>query len=189
MGVLIKYLIYLSYLFFFSELGLMLVKRSGTKSSKVQKDKGSLVLLWITIAISFTLGFIFANYHHWGYSEYLVYGIGLFIILIGLIIRWISIFQLKKAFTVDVAIGAEHKLKTDGMYKVIRHPSYLGLLLIMVGFSICMNSLISAIIVTVLMFLVILYRIVVEERVLIEGFGDAYKTYQLRTKRLIPWIY
>jgi len=189
MGVLIKYLIYLSYLFFFSELGLMLVKRSGVKSSKVQKDKGSLVMLWITITISFMLGFIFANYHHWGYSKYLAYGIGLFIILIGFIIRWASILQLKKAFTVDVAIGTEHKLKTDGMFKIIRHPSYLGLLLIMVGFSICMNSLISSIIVIVLMFLVILYRIVVEERVLTEEFGDTYKTYKSQTKRLIPWIY
>jgi len=183
------YLIYLSWAFFLSELILMLVKRSGVKSSKVQKDKGSLVLLWITITISFTLGFIFANYHHWGFSQHIAYVIGLFIILIGFIIRWASILQLKKAFTVDVAIGTEHKLKTDGMYKVIRHPSYLGLLLIMVGFSICMNSLISAIIVIVLMFLVILYRIVVEEKVLIEGFGDTYKTYQSRTKRLIPWIY
>lgn len=167
----------------------MIVKRSGVKSSKVQKDKGSLVLLWVTITISFMLGFIFANYHHWGFSQHLAYGIGLFIILIGFIIRWASILQLKKAFTVDVAIITEHKLKTDGLYKIIRHPSYLGLLLIMVGFAICMNSVISAIIIIVLMFLVILYRIVVEERVLVEEFGDTYKTYQSNTKRLIPWVF
>ena len=167
----------------------MLVKRSSVKSSKIQKDKGSLVLLWVTITISFTLGFMFANYHHWGYREYLVYGVGLFIVLVGFIVRWASIIQLKKAFTVDVAIGTEQKLKTDGIYKIVRHPSYLGLLLIMGGFSICMNSLISIVVIIILMSLVILYRIVVEERVLSGAFGDAYKSYQASTKRLIPWIY
>ena len=167
----------------------MLIKRSGKGSSKVQKDKGSLVLLWVSIPLCFALGFTFANYHHWGFSEYLVYGIGLFIVLFGFIVRWASILQLKKAFTVDVAIGDKQKLKTDGMYKVIRHPSYLGLFLIMIGFSISMNSLISIALVILPMFLAIHYRIVVEEKVLSDGFGEAYKNYITKTKRLIPWLY
>jgi len=100
-----------------------------------------------------------------------------------------SIFQLKKAFTVDVAIGTEQKLKTDGMYKIIRHPSYLGLLLIMIGFSISMNSLISVLLVTIPMFLAINFRIIVEEKLLTEGFGDVYNNYKTKTKRLIPWVY
>jgi len=167
----------------------MLVKRSGTTSSKIQKDKGSLILLWITITICFTLGFIFAYWRVWGLNEYLIYGCGLFIILLGFVVRWASILQLKKAFTVDVAVGAEQKLKTDGMYKIIRHPSYLGLWLIMIGFSISMNSLISIALVIIPMFLAINYRVIVEEKVLAEGFGDAYKNYQSTTKRLIPYVY
>lgn len=167
----------------------MLVKRSGASSSKIQKDKGSLILLWITITICFTLGFIFAYWRVWGFNEYLIYGCGLLIILLGSVVRWASILQLKKAFTVDVAVGTEQKLKTDGMYLIIRHPSYLGLLFIMIGFSISMNSLISIALVTIPMFLAINYRIIVEEKVLTEGFGDAYKNYKTKTKRLIPWVY
>ena len=125
-----KYLIYLSWVFFLSEFLLMLVKRSGAKSSKVQKDKSSLILLWVTITLCFTFGFILANYKVWKLSNFIIEGLGVIIILIGLSIRWLSILQLKKAFTVDVAIGKEQKLKTDGMYKAIRHPSYLGLLMI-----------------------------------------------------------
>lgn len=167
----------------------MLVKRSNKSKSKQRNDRGSLILFWITISICFTLGFMFANHKVWNFSNYILFGIGLFIILIGLSIRWLSILQLKKAFTVDVAVGTEQKLKTDGMYKVIRHPSYLGLMLIMVGFSISMNSLISIALVTIPMLLAIHYRIVVEERVLSDGFGDVYKNYISKTKRLIPWVY
>lgn len=184
-----KYLIFLSWIFFISEFLLMLVKRSGATSSKVQKDKGSLILLWITITICFTLGFIFAYWRVWGFNEYLIYGSGLFIVLLGFIIRWASILQLKNAFTVDVAIGTEQKLKIDGMYKVIRHPSYLGLLLIMIGFSISMNSLMSVVLIIMPMFLAINYRIIVEEKVLTEEFGDAYKNYKSTTNRLIPYVY
>lgn len=184
-----KYLLYLSWIFFLSEFLLMLVKRSGASSSKVQKDKGSLILLWITITICFTLGFIFANWRVWGFNEYVIYGFGIAIVLLGFIIRWASILQLNKAFTVDVAIGNEHKLKTDGIYSAIRHPSYFGLLMIMLGFSISMNSLVSVTVVLFPMFMVLHYRIVVEEKLLIDEFGKEYTAYHARTKRLIPWVY
>lgn len=183
------YLIYLSWLFFLSELLLMLIKRSGKGSSKVQRDKGSLALLWVTITLCFSLGFTFAFRGIWALKGINFYFLGLFFIFIGLAIRWISIIQLKKAFTVDVAIGAEQKLTTDGLYKLVRHPSYLGLLLIMTGFSISMGNFISILAIVIPMFLVIHYRILVEEKVLVEAFGDTYISYQATTRRLIPWLY
>lgn len=167
----------------------MIVKRSKKSTSKHRKDQGSLVLLWVTITLCFTFGFMFANYHRWDLANYLIAGIGLLIIIAGLIIRWIAILQLKKAFTVDVAIGADQKLKTDGVYKFVRHPSYLGLLMIMAGFGISMNSPISILITVIPMFLVLWYRISVEENLLIEAFGDQYIEFSKRTKRLIPWVF
>lgn len=167
----------------------MLIKRSKKSTSKHRKDEGSLILLWIVITLCFTFGFMFSGYRVWNYNNIIVTGFGVILIFVGLIIRWIAIIQLKKAFTVDVAIGIEHNLKTDGMYKVIRHPSYLGLLLIMIGFSISMSSLISIVVVTAPMFLAINYRITVEEKALTEGFSEAYESYKAKTKRLIPWVY
>lgn len=166
----------------------MLVKRSKESDTKQRKDKGSLILLWIMITLCFTFGFIFAKYNHWESINFVFAGIGLLIIIVGFIVRWMTIIQLKKAFTVDVAIGQEHELKTSGMYKWIRHPSYLGLLLIMVGFSLYMNSIISVLVIFIPMLLVIMYRISVEENVLIEEFGDSYVTYKLKTKKIIPWV-
>lgn len=185
----LKYIIYLSWLFFVSEFLLMLIKRSGKSSSKVQHDKGSLILLWVTITLCFATGFTFAYSGIGALKELNIFIIGIGLILVGLVFRWISIFQLKKAFTVDVAIGAEQKLKTDGLYKLVRHPSYFGLLLIMTGFSICMHNFISILVIVIPILLVINYRIQVEEKVLIDTFGNEYKVYQASTKRLIPWLY
>ena len=184
-----KHLIYLSWLFFISEFLLMLVKRSSKSTTRQRGDRGSLILLWVIITVSFTSGFIFANYRVWNSLNYTIATFGLFLILVGFVIRWISILQLKKAFTVDVAIGTDHKLKTNGMYRVIRHPSYLGLFIIMVGFSICMNTIVSFLVVTTLMFIALMYRIYVEEKALSAAFGEDFTAYKSKTKRLIPWIF
>ena len=92
-------------------------------------------------------------------------------------------------FTVDVAIANEHTLKTNGLYKVVRHPSYLGLILIIAGLGLCLNSWLSFIIMFVPTFIAISYRIAIEEKALIEEFGDQYTQYKSKVKRLIPGIY
>ena len=183
-----KYLILLSILFFVSEFLLMLVKRSKKIESKRQNDKGSLVLLWVVITLCFTFSFMFANYRTWTLINYSIYVIGVVIILAGAIIRWISIIQLSSAFTVNVVIANNHKLKTNGVYKYVRHPSYLGLLLIMFGFSVSMNSYISILIITIPMLLAILYRIKVEEEILEAEFGSEYSNYKNSTKKLFPGL-
>jgi protein-S-isoprenylcysteine O-methyltransferase Ste14 len=184
-----KLLIYISYFFFISEFVLMLLKRSKKTSAAKQNDKGSLLSLWFSIMITLTAGFYITFYGLWSFSNNIIYYSGLIIFLFGLILRWCAILQLKKAFTVDVAINKDHILKTDGLYKKIRHPSYLGLLLILVGLSVAMNNVISFFIISIINFIVINYRIYIEEKVLIEEFGDFYEKYKAKTKKLIPGIF
>lgn len=182
-------LIILSLLFLSSEIILMLIKRSKQKSAKMKMDRGSLIIMWITITVSLTIGFRHANYGTWNSSNYFVVSIGLLLYSLGLIIRWISIIQLKKAFTVDVAINRDQELKTDGLFSIVRHPSYLGLILIISGLSVGMNSLFSFLVITVPVSLSIIYRINVEEAVLIEAFGAKYIEYSKTTRKIIPYIY
>jgi protein-S-isoprenylcysteine O-methyltransferase Ste14 len=189
MPLMIKIAIYLSYLFLLSELILMLTKRSKHKFVKRKGDRGSLIILWITISVCLTLGFNLANYTIWSAGDYFTASLGFLLSFTGMILRWTSIIQLKKAFTVDVAINKVHQLKTDGLYKIVRHPSYLGLIMILGGFSLVMNSLPSILVVTVPVSAAILYRISVEERVLNEEFGDVYLDYKKNTRKIIPFIY
>ena len=185
----IKIVIYFSALFFLSELVLMIVKRSKKKGTEIKNDNKSLLLFWITIPVSLSLGFYAANYHQWGTLQYSVAVLGLGIFVIGVVLRWVSIIQLKKEFTVDVAILKDHQLKTNGLYKKIRHPSYLGLLLICFGLSIAMNSIISLLVITIPIFLALAYRIKTEENILMKVFGESYKDYKKTTYRMIPGVY
>lgn len=189
MTIMIKILIYLSYLFGTSEFILTVIKRSKQKSVKMKNDKGSLIILWILIILGIVAGFNLADYRKWSSLNYVIYTVGILVYLFGLIIRWISIFQLKKAFTVDVAISHEQDLKTDGLYSIVRHPSYLGNILIVSGLAIGMNSLLSFLVVTLPVFLAISYRIYVEEAILIKEFGEKYEEYRKTTRKILPYIY
>jgi protein-S-isoprenylcysteine O-methyltransferase Ste14 len=189
MPVLLKLSIWLSYLFLLSELILLVKKRSGKKTSARQKDRGSLILLWVIIAFGLTAGFLLANYREWHLINYLIASAGLIMVFSGLAIRWTAIIQLKNAFTVNVAISSDHELKRDGLYSIIRHPSYLGLLLIMAGESLAMNTLISFILIFIPVCGAILYRINVEEKLLEEKFGDIYRQYKQNTACIVPFLY
>jgi protein-S-isoprenylcysteine O-methyltransferase Ste14 len=182
-------IICLAYLFALSELILMLSKRSKKKTVKKKRDMGSLIALYVVFTISLTVGFTFADFRFQRLLNYFIATLGLLLYFLGLIIRWISILQLKKAFTVDVAINKEHELKTNGFYKIVRHPSYLGLLMIFTGLAISMNNILSILVISISVFLVIQYRIYVEETILCEEFGDKYRDYKKTTRKIIPFIY
>jgi protein-S-isoprenylcysteine O-methyltransferase Ste14 len=177
-------IILISYLFGLSELILMIVKRSKIGKATTRHDKGSLILLWVCITSGITGGFFLA-----GPVNQFWAGFGTVFLFCGVLIRWIAILQLGKAFTVDVAITEAAKLKTDGIYERVRHPSYLGILMIVAGFSAWMNSIWSFMILFIPVFLAIIYRIKVEEELLVNEFGSSYINYMASTKKLIPRIY
>jgi protein-S-isoprenylcysteine O-methyltransferase Ste14 len=176
--------VYLSFAFAISEILLAIVKSSKWGNARMREDSGSLIILWLVITIGFTGGFFLANPVSQFWS-----GFGFVFILFGLIIRWASILQLGKSFTVDVAITDNARLKTDGLYQKVRHPSYSGLLAIISGFAFTMNSIYSFLVLVLPVFLAIIYRISVEEKVLINAFGNSYIEYKNRTKRIIPGIF
>ena len=182
-------LIFMSLVFAFSEFLLMLIKHSRIKTAKTRMDQGSMILIWVMITFGFTAGFFLAKHDSWKSVNSIITIFGLLSILIGIIIRWIAIVQLVKSFTVDVAITDKARLKTDGLFRRIRHPSYLGLLITIIGFSATMNSLISFFIFSIPVTLAVLYRIRVEEKVLFQEFGNNYTDYKSKTKKLIPRIY
>ncbi len=175
-------------LWFLSEIFLNRLLRSGKQDQKDQ-DKGSLRLIWITIAAANTLGVLFAVYIPLPIGHGLTLPLtGLAIIVCGMIIRFVSVWSLGKYFTVDVTIRKNHKIKTDGIYKRVRHPSYTGSILSFIGFGISLNNWISLAVVAIPVILAMLYRIRIEEQLLTEQFGKEYLDYKKKTRRLIPFF-
>jgi protein-S-isoprenylcysteine O-methyltransferase Ste14 len=113
-------------------------------------------------------------------------GVGLF--AAGGALRIWPVFVLGKRFSGLVAIQPGHTLVTNGVYGVIRHPSYLGLLINSLGWSLAYRSGVGVLL-TVLLIPPLLSRISAEENLLRTQFGDEYKAYCSHTSRLIPGIY
>lgn len=181
-------LTYLWIVFTVSEAVLLISRRAKKESAKKDGDKRSLLLLWITIPVCLTFGGFIIEYNNWHFN-FSTKAAGIVVAVIGFMIRWTAIVQLGKMFTVDVSISTAHILKTNGLYKVVRHPSYLGLIVIIGGIALCMNNILSLIIIVIPIFLAINYRIRVEEKALINEFGDQYLQYKNHVSRIIPGIY
>ena len=117
------------------------------------------------------------------------FAVGFVLVVIGLIIRITSILTLKQYFTYSVAKVEDQPLIETGLYKIIRHPGYLGQLLIFIGISISVSNWLSILLMMIPVTIGYLYRIKVEESFMIGQMGENYLNYQKRTKRIIPMIY
>ncbi len=103
-------------------------------------------------------------------------------------LRLAPAFVRGRRFSGLIAIQPHHELVTDGIYGVIRHPSYLCLFINALGWGLAIRSVVSVAI-AVPMLIVVLARIEAEERLLSETFGAAYEAYRARTWRLLPYLY
>ena len=114
--------------------------------------------------------------------------LGVLLYAAGGVLRLAPVFVLGRRFSGLVAIQPEHRLVSSGLYGIIRHPSYLGLFVLSLGWGLVFRSGVGVIL-AVLTLPVVLARIDAEERLLSETFGAEYDAYRARTWRLIPYVY
>jgi protein-S-isoprenylcysteine O-methyltransferase Ste14 len=178
-----------SYLYAFFEVFMNLRQRRKNNATATN-DKGSLWLLYGLITVGYALSFAvgatkIGRIYPW--NTFFATGMALF--AIGFTIRIYSILTLKQYFTYSVAKVENHKIISTGLYKFIRHPGYLGQLIIFMGISISISNWLSILLMMIPATLGYLYRIKVEEKFMTDQFGEDYKNYQHRTKRIIPMLY
>jgi protein-S-isoprenylcysteine O-methyltransferase Ste14 len=114
--------------------------------------------------------------------------LGIVLFAAGGALRIWPVFVLGHRFSGLVAIQREHSLVTSSVYGVIRHPSYLGLLVNSLGWALAFRSVIGVLLVACTI-PPLLARIRSEETLLKSQFGNEYEIYRARTSRLIPWLY
>ncbi len=174
---------------FITEILYKNILKSG-ESDKKDKDRSTLNILWMAIPGSI-LSAVAASYltRIPISDEVGIHYAGAACIWIGIIVRFVIIRSLGRYFTVDVTIRKDHRIKREGFYKYIRHPSYAFSLLTSLGLGLYLNNWLSLIAALTIPFAAFLYRIRVEEKALIEQFGEEYLEYRRKTKKLIPFIY
>jgi protein-S-isoprenylcysteine O-methyltransferase Ste14 len=114
--------------------------------------------------------------------------VGLALIVIGFTILLVAQVTLRRYYSSTLVIREDHQLITHGIYRFIRHPIYLGNIMFFIGVPVYVSSLYGLLIMSALI-PIFLNRIRIEERMLTEEFGDAYRTYKEATSKLIPFIY
>ncbi len=124
----------------------------------------------------------------WTIDGNAIRGLGVALFAIGGVLRIWPVFVLGHRFSGLVAIQPGHTLVTSGLYRVIRHPSYLGLLVNALGWGLAFRSVIGVLL-TALMIPPLLARIRAEERLLRAQFGEEYDAYCARSSRLVPGLY
>src|SRR4029453_1779281 len=111
--------------------------RTGTK-----QDRSTLRVVWLVIAVSGAAGvFVEKNWPRSGlphHHSFVFAGVVLFVA--GLLLRWWAIITLGRFFTVDVTIEKDHELVKRGPFRMVRHPSYTGVLLAFVGLGLTLGN-------------------------------------------------
>ena len=113
------------------------VRRQGAKINR--KDKGSALLIIISIIISITVSFLFAWYNIALLPSWTFYP-GIVLMLLGIIVRQWSIFVLGRFFLGTVGTQEGQKVVKNGPYKLIRHPAYAGAILTLTGLGLALQS-------------------------------------------------
>jgi protein-S-isoprenylcysteine O-methyltransferase Ste14 len=115
--------------------------------------------------------------------------IGLGLLLSCLALRIWARTHIRSLYSGHVEVKAEHKLIMSGPYRWLRHPGYTGYLLLALGFAVGYSSLVGLVAIAVLLLPGLAYRMNVEERLLAGQFGEMYREYSRRTKKIIPGIW
>lgn len=162
----------------------------GYKTSAAEnRDRFSLKLLLIGGMLTLWIGIGLA-YGSFGAMQSTTVQIAGFVILaIGIAVRTTAVAQLGRFHTPNVAVRTDHQLKVTGLYRLVRHPSYLGALIAYLGFSLALGNWLSVAVIMSITTPLYLYRIHEEDAALLAAFGDPYRAYCARTKRLIPWVF
>ena len=180
----------LGLIYLVSEILLTLTRRSRSKTGTKQ-DRSTLGIIWLVIGVSITAGvFVALNFPAAALAHGPMFAsAGVVLFGVGLILRWWAIITLGRFFTVDVTIEKDHELVERGPFRIVRHPSYTGVLLAFVGLSLTLRNWAALLAILVPIGAAFIHRMNVEEYALSRALGARYAEYMKRTKRLVPFVY
>ena len=158
-------------------------------SYKTSLETGLLVLVWVGFFVPLiwvaSPAFSFAEYSL-GMSSLVA---GVMCLVIGLWLFYRSHADLGTNWSITLELRDQHRLITQGVYRRIRHPMYLALVLYSIGQALVIPNWVAGPSNLIAFAILFPLRLHAEERMMVEGFGGEYAAYSERTKRLIPGVW
>ena len=166
--------------------------RHRSKNPANARDRGSylliIILLWIGVGLAFALSFVLPQATITWHRKAVFFN-GIALMLLGMAFRYYAMIVLGKFFTYQVAVHSGQTVIETGPYRYIRHPSYTGALITLVGLGLALGNWASLVVMLACMGVAYAYRISVEEGALLVALGEPYNNYMRRTRRLVPFLF
>jgi protein-S-isoprenylcysteine O-methyltransferase len=144
-------------------------------------------LLIFTVFVSIILAFSF-GYSGIGVLPDWAFYLGIFLMFLGVLVRQWAIAVLGQFFSLTVRVAEDHRVVVKGPYRLVRHPSYAGVLITFIGLALAVQSWGALLVLLGIFSLSFGYRMRVEEKALLSELGEDYANYMKRTKRIIPYL-
>jgi protein-S-isoprenylcysteine O-methyltransferase Ste14 len=160
----------------------------------VRSRKGSREIVLLTIAwVAFFLPLIWIATPVFAFSDYPLHLVpflaGTLCLGLGLWLFHRSHVDLGTNWSITLEVREKHELVTHGVYRWIRHPMYLSLLIYSAGQALVLPNWLAGPSYAAAMILLFAFRVGPEERMMLEEFGKDYELYRATTKRLIPGVW
>lgn len=171
-------------------IGIEVPRALNRRPDAKQEDHGSLLFVRLCAVAAALVAGAVARVPAGAMPEgLLTFGLGLAIAWAGIGLRWWSFRTLGRYFTFTVQTSADQPVITSGPYRVVRHPSYAGIMLILIGVGATYGNWLSMAAFALVPLVGFVNRIRVEEAALSATLGDAYTSYASGRKRLIPLVW
>lgn len=160
-----------------------------------RRDRGSFLICFGAVALGWLVASLLAvalpavSIGRGAGNRLALFWVGLALVVGGMAFRYYAIVVLGRYFTRQVTVHAGQTVVERGPYRYIRHPSYTGLLVALIGVALALNNWAGLAAMLLCAAPGFAYRIAVEEQELRRALGDAYRDYMARTRRLIPFVF
>jgi len=155
------------------------------------KDSGSLRVILGGMGVAFFLAYPLAFVRGWQFptgAQVPVFALGIAMIVLGSLLRRYCWRTLGQYFTGNVRARADQPVIRTGPYRLVRHPSYTAGMMMNIGIGLALGSWLSFLLLTAATIATYAYRVMVEERALLDTIGEPYRIYMKESKRYIPYI-
>ena len=164
----------------------------GIKVAKNRKGRQEVILLTLAM-LGFVVPLIWVASPAFSFAEYplrpgpLVAGV--VCLVVGLWLFYRSHADLGTNWSITLQVREHHRLITHGVYRRVRHPMYVALLLYSVGQALVLPNWLAGLSYLITFGILFAFRVLAEEKMMLEEFGDEYAAYMVKTKRLVPGLW
>ena len=169
-------------------------KDAAAKSQEpTEHDKGTTRFMGVAFAVSWLLLLLTTLFNQFQIGivepDLVFTVIGVVLMAMGAVLRVIAMRTLGKFFTRTLRLREEHHVVSGGIYRRVRHPGYLGDIVLFVGSGIATSNVITTVLILVVILPAFVRRITTEEQMLADLLGKEYSDYRAKTWKLIPFVF